>query len=1081
MLDGGKQTTPKVDFEGQVAPILKAHCVSCHGASDPAGGLNLTTLAGLRKGGASGPAVVFGKSSSSPLLIRVLGGGGKPRMPMGFPALADDQIRILRTWIDQGNGAAAINFATDILPVLKGRCESCHAGSSAAAGLDLTTAAGVKKGGVSGSLFNLKAPGSSLLLARLRGDGGKDRMPVGYAPFTPEQMDLFKRWIEAGASTEMVQTKHWAYVKPVRPPIPAVKNKAWVRNPIDAFVLAKLEKAGLKPSPQASREMMIRRVTLDLTGLPPTPKEIDAFLADKSPQAYDKVVDRLLASSQYGARQARPWLDLARYADSDGYEKDLRRSAWKYRDWLVDAFNKNLPYDEFTVEQLAGDMLPNPTMDQLVATGFNRGTMMNLEGGVDQEEAHFNVVLDRVGTTATVWMGSTLQCARCHDHKYDPFSQKDFYKMYAFFGNSVINPRGDASIGERKFYESEISVPSPEQTARVVALEAKVASLQKAVTAKTPELAAAQADWEKAALIPATWDVLEPLKVSSTDGSTLTVRDDKSIFVSGVNPATDSYTVKGTVVAQGANALRIETLPEDSLAYKGPGRATSGNFILTKVVVKSRGKDVPLKSVYSDFVQQGYNIERVLAGDVNSGWAIVPATGQSHSLYVETEGMPGGPVEVTLEFRSPQWANHNLGNFRLSTTKTAHPEALYVPPAIQRMVAKAVRSDEEKAQIASYYALISPVTRPVQKELDQTRADLAAVKAEIPTTLVMRDKPAKGPLTAYVHNRGEFLNPTELVTADTPAVLPPMPSTLPKNRLGLARWMVSKDNPLTARVEANRMWELYFGRGIVETSEDFGTQGSRPSNPELLDWLATEFMARKWDMKAMTRLIVTSATYRQTSDATPLLMSKDPQNILLARGPRFRMEAEMIRDTALATAGMLNLKLGGPPVFPVQPPNVWDSPYSGEQWMESDGANKYRRGLYTFWKRTATYPAFMAFDAMSREECTVRRIRTNTPLQALEMLNDEAMMQAAKGLAKRLQSEAGAGLTARVVYGFRLTTGRRPLPAETARIEALYGKLVQRYKTDPASAKKLGKSADQAAWTMVANVLLNLDETITKE
>jgi hypothetical protein len=645
--------------------------------------------------------------------------------------------------------------------------------------------------------------------------------------------------VDAGAPAA-ASTKHWAYVAPIRPALPSVRSLSGCRNPIDLFVLARLEKAGLKPSAEADRATLIRRVSLDLTGLPPTLDEVKAFEHDQTPGAYERVVDRLLASPAYGERQARIWLDLARYADSNGYEKDAERSMWPYRDWVISAFNQNMPYDQFTIEQIAGDLLPNPTLAQRVATGFNCNVMLNEEGGVDQSEQRWLRLIDMVGTTAQTWMGTTLNCAQCHDHKYDPFTQRDFYKFLAFFESS------DPLKVELR----------PELAKQRAELRAEIARDEEALKKKTP----------------------------------------------------------------GADAASVAALQKKADGLSGP-------------------------------------------------WT---------SVFAEKAG----------------------------------------------------------------------------------------AKAE-----------------ANMRIRGAFLAPGEMVSAETPASLPAMPPSARRDRLGLARWLASKENPLTARVQVNRMWEAVFGTGIVETSENFGTQGAAPTHPELLDWLATEFMRRGWDMKAMNRLIVTSATYRQSSAPSPSLraagMKKDPRNQLLWHGPRFRLEAEMIRDNALAISGLLSRRVGGESVFPSQPDGIWDSPYSGERWQPSTGPAKYRRGIYTFWKRTATYPSFVILDATSREACTVRRIRTNTPLQALALLNDAAYMEAARALAGRMERGA-ADLRGKLALGFRLCLARRPLAAEVSRLASLFERLKARYLASPVDAAKVGKTPEAAAMTMVANVLLNLDETITK-
>jgi cytochrome c553 len=728
-------------------------------------------------------------------------------------------------------------LSSSVRTIIRAHCVTCHGATDPSAGLNLTTDAGI----LSISRVQNGDASSSLILQRVLGHGGKPRMPLGFAPLSTKDTALLAEWISAGTPLLAEPKKHWAYLPVVRPKLPPVSRQNWCRNDIDRFILAKLDKAHLSPSPEAPRETLIRRLYLDLIGLPPGPKEVEAFLNDRSGDAYERVVDRLLASPQYGERQARPWLDLARYADTNGYEADYSRTVWPYRDWLIDALNRNEPYDEFTLDQLAGDLRPGSTLAQRVATGFNRNVMFNTEGGVDQGEQRWLRLVDMVGTTSQAWLGTTLQCAQCHDHKYDPFSQKDFYRFLAFFE----------------------SADTPTQDLR-------------------PEL--------------------EPKR-------------------------------------------------------------------------------------------------------------------------------------------------------------------------------KAMREEIEKIQLKLKAA--SESERPlIQSDLDQAQKSLETLSG--PTTLTLAENLKVRPQT-LLRIRGGYLSPGERVDANTPKSLPAMGEWIPKNRLGLARWLVSPSNPLTARVQVNRMWETIFGRGLVETSENFGTQGSPPTHPELLDWLASEFMRRKWDMKAMNKLIVMSATYRQSSATNPRLRKIDPENTLLARGPRYRLEAELVRDNALSIAGLLSLKRGGPSVFPSQPEGVWDSPYSGETWTPSKGEDRYRRGIYTFWKRTATYPAFTVLDATSRENCTVRRIRTNTPLQALALLNDPMYLEAARGLAKRMWAEAGPSVPRQIELAFRYCTARKPTQKELYRLEDLYSKVIRKYESRQAAARKLAADPESAARTLVANVLLNMDETITKE
>ena len=699
-------------------------------------------------------------------------------------------------------------------------------------------------------------------------------------------------------------------------------------------------------------------------------------MADKSPNAYEKVVDRLLASPHYGERWARPWLDLARYADTDGYEKDPRRSMSPYRDWVIDALNSNMPFDEFTIEQLAGDLLPHPTLEERVATGFNRNTMINTEGGVDPETYRIAGVIDRVNTTATVWLGTTLGCCQCHSHKYDPFTQKEYYKFMAFFNNTADSGASDGP---------KVTVPLPGAAAD----RAELARLETLAKTPTPELAAAQAAWEQSLADAPSWTALTPTAMKSDAGATFAREPDGSILVTGKN-GHDVYTITAETDLAAVTAVRLEALSDPRLPHHGPGRAGDGNFVLSEfraeAAAKSspgHGRPVDFRRAEADFSQNGFPVAAAVDGRKHTGWAIGPREGQDHVAVFETKQPVGRGGRTRWTFRFVQAyrdAGFTLGRFRLSLTTARQPmkSVAPLPPRIRAILAIAAgqRSAAQADELAAYYRSIAPALQPTRDRIAALRKKLAA---DHETTLVMQELPK--PRVQHLFVGGSFSNPGEVVSPGVPAVLNPFPAGQPRNRLGLARWIVDPANPLTARVMVNRIWAQYFGRGIVETIEDFGTKGDPPTHPELLDWLATEFMRRGWDMKAIHRLIVTSATYRQSSRVTPELARRDPLNRLLARGPRVRLEAELIRDQALAVSGLLSDKIGGPSVMPPQPAGIWTSPYSGDHWTNANGADRYRRGLYTFWKRTAPYPSFMNFDAPSREYCVVRRSRTNTPLQ----------------------------------------------------------------------------------------------------
>jgi len=1012
----------------------------------------------------------------------------------------------------------AIDFATQIEPILQAQCYECHGEKKARGKLRLHSRDLALKGGATGPLLVPGDSAKSYLIQRILGEGGEDQMPLDEDPLPPEQIALLRAWVDQGAAwpapsgssgTETVQ-EHWSYVTPTRATPPPVSNQAWTRTPVDRFVLARLDVEKLMPSHEAPRAAILRRVSLDLTGLPPTVAELDAFLADARPDAYERVVDRLLASPHFGERWARLWLDLARYADSNGFEADRLRSMWPYRDWVINALNTDMPFDRFTVEQIAGDMLPAATRDQRIASGFHRNAMTNEEGGVDPDEALYDVQVDRVNTTATVWLGSTVACAQCHNHKYDPFSQKDYFKMMAFFANPSfkVEKHGAGS----KYVEAQVDLATPEQDAARSALRAQLEASEAAMTASAPERVAAQVRWESDVRAAAqAWTALVPQTAVATNGVLLTVRDDASVVASGPNPQLTTYTIDATADAASITGLRLEALLDGSLPKQGPGRDAYGHFRVTSVRVFAAPADDPASRTRVAFaalkgdgnVSRGDLLELTtdapvtysrlgrawVVDAVRDGWRVpfqlvlLPKTPIAH---------PGG-TRLTVEIGHEDGTlGQGLGRFRLSTTTATTPLDVVAVSARTRAaidVPRAARTAVQESDLATQFREQSPLFAADRKEVARLKKAIDDLK--LPTTLVMADTPTFERPSTFLRERGAFTSPGERVPANTLSALPPMAEDLPPNRLGLARWLVSRDNPLTARVMANRLWEALYGRGLVETSEDFGTMGSPPSHPELLDWLAVELMDKGWSVKTLLKTMVLSATYRQDSTVSAALQARDPYNRLLARGPRFRMEAEMVRDVALAASGQLRPRIGGPSVFPSQPPNIWDNPYDNSRWIESTGEDRYRRSLYTFHRRTAPYPMFTTFDATSRELCTVRRVRTNTPLQALATLNDEGFFEFARALAVRLRTEAApATVDARLSYGFRLVTSRLPTATELTRLRAYYAETRKRYAATPAAAAEaLGRPTgtattaddiDLAAWTMVGNVLLNLDETVTK-
>ncbi|HLW79319.1 MAG TPA: PSD1 and planctomycete cytochrome C domain-containing protein, partial [Terriglobia bacterium] len=855
-------------------------------------------------------------------------------------------------------------FANRIRPILAARCYTCHGPDIQQNGLRLDSLEAALKGSATNQVI---LPGDSTKSPLVRRLYALDRpqMPYGGPPLSTEQIDLIRKWIDAGAPgpdpggpviAASKPLKHWSYVKPVRPELPAVKNAAWCRNPIDNFVMAQLEKEGLTPSPEADRPTLIRRLSLDLIGLPPTLQEVDDFVNDQSPDAYDKVVDRLLASPHYGERWARLWLDLSRYADSNGYEKDLLRTAWEYRDWLIRALNQDMSFKEFTIDQIAGDMLPNPTDDQKIATGFNRNTLLNEEGGVDKREARWETLVDRVNATATVWLGSTLGCAQCHNHKFDPFTQKDYYRFLAFFDSNADYKILDFGHGEGHVWEPELELPSPEQAAKSKEYRGEIAKLETVLATSTPQLEAAQVKWEEdLKRDESSFTVLRPTEMKSAGGASLKLLDDGSVLAGGKNPNADTYVLQARTDRTGITGVRIEALSDPSLPEGGPGRDPEGNFFLSDFEVEASPADeapagqtaaeaqkvvlkINFKEATANESQDGYNVENLVKKDPGvKGWAIdstpssVPIVRAAVLVPEKPFGFEGGTLLTIRLKHEMRHSARNLGRFRLAVATLADPRSVARVPARTRPlldIPAAQRTAKQQDEIAALYRTLSPALQPTRDQiakLQQSVKDLG-----IPVALIMGEKPEFERPSTFVRVRGSFMSPADEVYADVPFALGPLPPGAMPNRLGLAEWLVSEDNPLTARVTVNHYWETIFGRGIVETSEDFGTQGDPPSHPELLDWLATEFMGQGWSMKKIIRLMVTSATYRQSSRITPELEERDPYNKLLARGPRFRVEAEMVRDIALEASGLLSPKIGGPSVYPYQPEGVWDRPYSDE-------------------------------------------------------------------------------------------------------------------------------------------------------
>ncbi len=1117
---------------------------------------------------------------------------------------------------------AKVDFNRDIRPIVSNTCFLCHGPDPNARKAKLRL--DVREEAIARGAILPGKPEESEAYKRVASKNSDEIMPPPelHKALTPQQIATFKQWILEGAEYK----KHWSYEKPQRPPLPKVKNAKWSQNAIDNFILARLEKEGLAPQPEAEKTALVRRVSLDLTGLPPTPEEVENFVSDKANNAYEKVVDRLLASPAYGEHQARQWLDLARYADSAGYADDPPRTIWAYRDYVIKSFNDNKPFDQFTVEQIAGDLLPNPTEDQLVATAFHRNTMTNSEGGTDDEEFRNAAIVDRVNTTLSVWMGTSMACAQCHTHKYDPITQKEYFQVFAFFNQSQDSDKKDEA--------PLLSLFSEDQKMQRKAWESEAQTIEKQFTAPRPEIVATAKQWAREFPTSLDWKTLAPDTLKTESGGQL--KNENGLLLASAAKQ-DTYTIEAPIEGK-LSALRLETLPDAPLPGNGPGHA-GGNFVVTKigamllppnnalgpkarfvrvelpgagkllqlaeVQVFSGGENIALRgeakqsSTYADaqakraidgnmageydkgsvshtgendpnpwwevdlksevpidriviwnrveagerlegfrlvaldanrrevwtkdknpapqlqatfdvsgarpisfnnavadFTQNEFDARDVLGGnadkkDASRGWAIGGAQGQAHWLSLladkPIEAPPGSRLRITIEQKSP-YENHVLGRFRLSQTTDARAdETLRTPSEILKLLAEKKFDD---AQIAAYYA------RQIAPELKNERQKLATLNKNIveqkPVTVpVLREVATEAQRKTRVQLRGSYLALDEEVGPAVPAVWSPLPKDATPNRLALARWLVADDNPLTARVVANRYWENLFGIGLVRTVEEFGSQGEMPTHPELLDWLATELVRQKWDIKQFLKLLVMSKSYRQSSKVTPVLIEKDPENILVSRGPRFRMSAEMVRDQALAVSGLLSRKMYGPPVRPVRPNAGLSAAFGGGlDWKTSDGEDSHRRALYTEWRRTSPYPSLVTFDAPNREVCTLRRTRTNTPLQALVTLNDPVYIEAAQALARRIVEQKGTP-SDKLKFAFRVCLSRLPSEKEMQRLLRLHAETLATYKADEKAALALATEplgpappgadiADLAAWTTVANVLLNLDETLMK-
>ncbi|HEX5272106.1 MAG TPA: PSD1 and planctomycete cytochrome C domain-containing protein [Gemmataceae bacterium] len=1005
----------------------------------------------------------------------------------------------------------AIDFTRQIRPILAENCFACHGPDEKKrrAKLRLDTKEGAL--GHSGLVVPGKADESDLF-ARVSSTDPAEQMPPPKSgkKLTPAQIDLLRKWIDAGAPW----SEHWAFVPPKRPALPKVKDAAWAREPIDRFILARLEAEGLKPSPEADRVTLLRRVTFDLTGLPPTPAEVDAFLKDRSPDAYEKVVDRLLESTRYGEHMARYWLDSARYGDTHGLHLDNYREVWPYREWVINAFNTDKPFDRFVVEQLAGDQLPGATTDQLVATGYNRCHVSTSEGGSIDEEVYVRNVDDQVDTNGTVFMGLTVGCSKCHDHKYDPITQKDYYSLFAFFNNID----GPALDGNARDTPPSMRVPTAEQAKALARIKEK----EGAVRARMAE-AIAKVKYDPSADKDVSEDLPRAEYVWIDDAA-----PEGKLEIGGFNVPWDFVAREKYPVHSGGKSLRLKATDLKQcvlIEAKSPLHVGAGDVLFAWVYLdpKDPPKEIMLQWHSSNWLHRAYWGENLVAfGKDNSTErhkvGPLPKAGEWVRLEVAAAKVgikPGTAVtgwaftqhggtaywdRAGLVTRTPQagGAFDSLSAW-LRVQRAAGGAGL--PKEIADLVKldKAKRTAEQQKQLLTYfvenaYSKSREALAPLRAELAAVEKERADVEKAMPSTLVFKERKDLRP--AYILKRGEYDQRLGQVRRATPVFLPPLPKDAPRNRLGFARWLVDPQHPLTARVTVNRFWQQVFGTGLVKTTEDFGTQGELPSHPELLDWLALQFIDDGWDVKKFMKRLVMSQTYRQSAKATPDRLAKDPANRLLSRGPRFRLDAEELRDQALFVSGLLVEKVGGPSVKPPQPAGLWEAVgYTGSntvKFVADKGLEKvHRRSLYTFWKRTSAPPQMTTFDAPSRESCTVRRERTNTPLQALEMMNETQFVEASRALAERGMKEGGARPEERLAYVFRLATARRPDSKELAELVSAYRDHLARYTKDVEAARKLiavGESkpdakldaSELAAMTMVSNLILNLDEVINK-
>jgi hypothetical protein len=987
-----------------------------------------------------------------------------------------------------------ISFARDIRPILVKSCFPCHGPDAEQREAELRL--DIRDEALKSKAIKPGSPLQSKMIERVASTDPDERMPPPDSgpALSKDQQKLLQRWIASGAKYD----RHWSFENPKQAPLPQFQNSNWARNEIDKFVLERLESEGLKPSKTADPYSLVRRLYLDLLGLPPTPAQADEFVKDKNPKAYERLVDKLLASNDYGEHWARRWLDLARYADTNGYEKDRSRSIWPYRDWVIHAINADMPFNQFTIEQLAGDMLPNATAAQRIATGFHRNTMINEEGGIDPLEFRFYAMVDRVATTGTVWLGLTTGCAQCHSHKYDPISHTDYYSLMALLNNAdepefIVR---DENVADRREF---INVKIAKLEAGLSEHFPPAVGQEPIAVRRRKHLAAKFDKWlnQQRASVNR-WQTLKPVEMN-TNLPRLELLKDGSIFSTGDITKRDEFDLSFSLdeIDGPITALRLEVLPDDRLPARGPGRAyyegRKGDFFLSELTANVGASNVAFSKGSTSYgkiaVGSGSAIaSNVFDGEGSTGWSTAAREGQRHQLVLNLKKPLVAKGELKIGMLFERHFAASLGRFRLSvTSSTKEAKANQLLLRIEELLTQLPNTQRpaEIEELKSYFLSVTPVLAGPRKEIDALREQLP----DFPTTMVLRQRPKDNPRATHRHHRGEYLSPKETVAAAVPGFLPPLPDGRVANRLTLARWFVSQRNPLVGRVTVNRSWLALFGRGLVPTPGEFGTQGDFPTHFKLLDWLAVAFTKPTadgglgWSRKKLHRMLVLSSTYRQSSHVTAGLLEKDRANDLLARGPRFRVDAETIRDILLTASGLLSRKIGGPSVYPPQPASVTALAYGTTKWPTSQGADRYRRSLYTFRKRTAPFAAYTVFDAPTGENCVVRRNRSNSPLQSLSLLNDQMYLEMAKHLADTAIAKESTR-AGRTTFLFRACLTRPPRATELEKIlkfEATQRSRLESGELKPDEIlKKKGSSAEQAAWFLVARALINLDETITK-